>query len=80
MTHIKSPAKKRTPRSRKSYLTKRRLVTAARAGIQKAAVDTMKVMGYTIVAYKGWVVKKFADGTIQKLEPLVKEETRFRID
>ena len=56
--------------ARGNYLTKRRLVSAARKGIRIAAARTMQVMGYTIVAQNGWIVKKYPDGTIQKIEKL----------
>jgi hypothetical protein len=49
------------------YLTKRRLASAARTGIRKAAAETMHVMGYTVIAENGWVIRKYADGRIEKL-------------
>jgi hypothetical protein len=52
------------------YLTKRILVSAAKTGVKKAAKETMKVMGYTIIAKDGWVIKKYADGTIEKVSKL----------
>ncbi len=61
---------KKKSRITRAYLTKRRLASAARTGIRIAAANTMDVMGYTVVAYRGWVVKKFADGRIEKIEPL----------
>jgi hypothetical protein len=53
-----------------AYLTKRRLVSAARAGVRKAAAETMQIMGYTVIAHKGWVVKKYVDGRIEKISPI----------
>ena len=52
------------------YLTKRRLVSAAKAGFRKAAAETMEVMGYLIIAQDGWVIKKYADGRIERLSPI----------
>lgn len=67
--------------SKIAYLTKRQLASAARAGIRDAAARTMEVMGYTVVAHKGWVVKKFADGSIEKLKPLAKQkDTTVKLD
>lgn len=54
----------------KPYLTKRLLVSAAKRGIRKAAEETMQVMGYTVIAQNGWIVKKYADGRIEEIEPL----------
>lgn len=53
-----------------AYLTKRRLVSAARSGIKQAAEETMKLVGYNVVAKDGWVVKLFADGSIEKISPI----------
>jgi hypothetical protein len=61
---------KKQHRSAKAYLTKRLLARAARAGIRKAAKKAMDIMGYTVVVDGDWVVKKFADGTIEKLKQL----------
>ena len=64
---------------RRTYLTKRRLASAARSGIRVAAAKTMEVMGYTVVAHEGWVVKKYADGTIEKIIPLANQEENSSI-
>ena len=74
----KAVTKKTTGRST-TYLTKRRLMSAAQTGIRLAAANTMKVMGYAIVAHEGWVVKKYADGTIEKIEPLANQEENLHI-
>jgi hypothetical protein len=50
------------------YLTKRLLVSAAKSGVRKAAEETMQIMGYTIIAQNGWVVKKYPDGRTLKLK------------
>jgi hypothetical protein len=63
-------ANKKSVKRPSVYLTKRRLASAARAGIRKAAKETMKVMGYTVIAHEGWVVKKFEDGRIERISPL----------
>ncbi|MBX3241460.1 MAG: hypothetical protein KIT80_10775 [Chitinophagaceae bacterium] len=49
------------------YLTKRRLVSAARLGVKRAAAETMEVAGYNVVAKGGWVVKQFADGSTERI-------------
>jgi len=73
---------KRASSIKKTYLTKRRLASAARKSMRIAAISTMDVMGYTIVAHKGWVVKKYADGKIEKITPLAtaKENTNINLD
>lgn len=67
-----APKKKVAAKKQTNYLTKRILTKAARLGFSKAAAETMQRMGYNVVAYRGWVVKKFADGRIEKLERLPK--------
>ena len=62
-----------------NYLTKRGLASAARRGIRVAAAKTMQVMGYTVVAQDGWVVKKYADGAIEKISPLANQEEKSSI-
>lgn len=51
-------------------LTKKILIKAASEGFSKAAAQTMKVMGYNVIVKDGWVVKKFADGSIKKISKL----------
>ncbi len=68
-------AKRRSTKQSSPYLTKRRLVSAARAGVRKAAAETMEVMGHTIIAHNGWVVKKYADGKIEKISRIETEKT-----
>lgn len=73
-----SKKKNRTSTTR-TYLTKRRLASAARTGIRIAAANTMQAMGYTVVAHEGWVVKKDADGNIEKIAPLENQEEKANI-
>ena len=63
-------AKKKSAKRPPAYLTKRILTSAARAGVRNAAVETMKVMGYIVIAHEGWVVRKYQDGHIEKISPL----------
>ncbi len=51
-------------------LTKTILIKAASIGFAKAAAKTMKVMGYNVIVKDGWIVKKFANGRIQKISKL----------
>ena len=79
MAKAKRSTAKKTARTTRTYLTKRRLASAARRGIRIAAANTMSVMGYTVVAHEGWVVKKYSDGTIEKISPLAKQEENSTI-
>jgi hypothetical protein len=78
MAYVKKPASKMRRGTNKTYLTKRRLSSAASAGIRLAAASTIQVMGYTIVAENGWVVKKYPDGRVLKIKKLAKQKKNLR--
>jgi len=58
-----------------SYLTKRILISAAKSGVRKAAKDTMEVMGYIVIAEDRWIIRKYSDGRIERIEPIIAPET-----
>ena len=58
----------------KAYLTKRKLTSAARRGIRKAAEDTLNAIGYNVVVQNGWVVRKGKDGSITNLKRLARQK------
>ena len=67
---------KKASGEQKAYLTKRILVSAAKRGFKQAAKEAMQLMGYVVIAKDGWVVKKYADGTIEKISPIEQINTR----
>jgi len=52
------------------YLTKRAVVRATKKGMKKASQETMDIMGYNVIALDGWVVKKYKDGSIERIEEI----------
>ncbi len=52
------------------YLTKRLLVKLSTKAFRKAATEAMEVMGYVVIEEDGWIIKKFKDGTIEKIHEL----------
>jgi hypothetical protein len=56
----------------KDPLTRQVLESAARKGIRQAAKETMEVMGYTVIARDGWVIKLFPDGSFERISPIEK--------
>jgi hypothetical protein len=66
----KRPATAKKGNKKSPYLTKRILVTAAKSGVRRAAKETMEIMGYNIIAQDGWIVKKHANGVIERVSPL----------
>jgi hypothetical protein len=57
-------------KSEKSYLSKRLLVRKSTLAVKKAAEESMEIMGFVVVAEKGWVLKKFKDGRTERLSKL----------
>lgn len=57
-------------REPKVYLTKRLLLRLAKKGFKEAGENAMRRMGYIVIAQDGWVIKKYADGRIEKLSQL----------
>lgn len=69
--------------SKRAYLTKRILVRAARAGVIDAAESTLQAMSFNVIAHKGRVVMKFADGKLKDIGPIAstrKKNNRVRLD
>ena len=63
----------------KPYLTKRILISAAKRGFHEAAEAAMQLMGYTIIAKGDWLVKKYADGRIERISRLDMEHNHDEI-
>lgn len=59
----------------KYYITTKLIAKKAQQAFRTAAVQAMKDHGYVMVAKDGWVVKEFADGTIEKIEKITPSET-----
>ena len=71
---------KATPAKRKdNYVTKRIVRSVAKSAFTKAAKVSMAVMGYNVVAERGWIVKKYADGRIEKLNPIPNNNSTINI-
>jgi hypothetical protein len=75
----KAPVTKKIAVPGSNNLTKEILVTAAKTGFARAAAETLKVMGYNTVVHKGWVVKKYADGRIEKIKKLTETDSKEKL-
>lgn len=62
-----------------TYLTKRIVARAARKAINDAAEKAMTVMGFTIVAQGEWIIKKYADGKVEKVTKITHVNRRRKI-
>lgn len=62
-----------------NYLTRRRLASIIRTATRQAAKETEAVMGYSVYAANGWIVRRERDGSITKLSPIARPSTRTQI-
>ena len=65
---------------KKPYLTKRILLSAAKSAGKKAELNAMLVMGHIVTVQDGWVIKKFRDGTIERIKALEPLNTKLALD
>lgn len=75
MTHLQNGKKVKT-----AYLTKRILVSRSRKAVREAAIETMKIMGYVVIAEDGWIIKKYKDGRVERIEEIVRENIPLTLD
>ncbi|HCL84043.1 MAG TPA: hypothetical protein DIC22_08705 [Chitinophagaceae bacterium] len=68
----KVPPKKPTVKRKitEDVLTKSYLETAAQKSMSEAAKETIKIMGYNVIARDGWVVKVFPDKRVERISPI----------
>ena len=70
---MKTAAKKKSANATRdgfAYLTKRTIISKAKIAGRLAARKAMDTMGFVITTQKGWVIKKYADGTIEKISQI----------
>jgi len=53
-----------------AYLTKRKVVTKAKAAGKRAAKKAMDTMGFVVTTHNGWVVKQFPDGAKERISKI----------
>jgi hypothetical protein len=54
----------------KAYVTKRIVVRNSTRAIRIASEKAMDIAGSTVIVLDGWVVRKYEDGRIKKIEKL----------
>jgi hypothetical protein len=59
-------------KTQKVYLTKRRINRASRKGIREASILAMETSGSVVAVEGSWVIRKYKDGTVKKIEELHK--------
>ncbi|MCH6201938.1 hypothetical protein MMU07_20335 [Aquiflexum sp. LQ15W] len=63
----------------KEYVTTRLVEKRSKKAFKEGAKKAMKSNGYVIIAQDGWVVKKYADGKIEKLEQISQETAGLQV-
>ncbi len=53
-----------------AYLRTDRFISEAKKAGKAGAQRSMDALGYVVISLDGWVVKKYKDGTIEKLEKI----------
>lgn len=61
-------------------LTGNSLRSIAYKGFRKAEKRTLEVLGYNVVVQDGWIVKKYIDSRIEKIEKMPKTRGRLVLD
>ena len=62
------------------YLRTRDLVRRSTKAIKEAAKETMDLMGYVVMAEDGWIIKKYKDGRIERIEEIVRYNIPLELD
>lgn len=79
-SYLYAMAGKKKNSNKTTYLTKRILVSTAKAAGTKASKEAMELMGYVVTTHNGWVVKKFADGRIEPIKRITQENISVAFD
>ena len=67
---LKASGKVEEPKT--AYLTTRTIERALSKATRNLTADAMELMGYVITVEDNWVVKKYKDGTIERIEEIEK--------
>jgi hypothetical protein len=57
-------------RAKLKYISTRLISRKSKRAFRDGARRAMTANGYVVIVYDGWVVKKFSDGKIEKIEKL----------
>lgn len=64
---------------RKRYISKRLVEQKSNSAFREAAKKAMELNGYVVIAHEGWLVKKYSDGRIEKLERLQNDRRSLEV-
>lgn len=61
------------------YISTRLVTKKSKSAFQEGAKRAMSANGYVVIAHEGWVIRKFSDGTVEKLEKLDNEPQHLKM-
>ena len=61
------------------YISTRLVSRKSRSAFQEGARRAMKTNGYVVIALDGWVVKKYSNGNIERLEELEHNDQNLKV-
>lgn len=65
------------------YITKRLVARQSKLAFREKAQNAMELVGHTVIAEAGWIVKKTEDGKVTKLkkiDAIVKSSRKLALD
>lgn len=61
------------------YISTRLVSRKSKSAFQEGARNAMSTNGYVVIAHEGWVVKKYSNGEIERLEKLNTEVPNLKV-
>lgn len=61
------------------YISTRLVSNKSRSAFQEGAKRAMETNGYVVVAQDGWVVKKYSNGNIERLEQFEYNQQNLKV-
>lgn len=61
------------------YISTKLVSDKSKSAFQEGASRAMKTNGYVVIAQDGWVVKKYSDGNIERLEQLELHQQNLKV-
>lgn len=58
------------------YISKRLVSRKSKRAFQEGAQKAMRMNGYVVIVENNWIVKKFSDGKVEKIKPIISQENQ----
>lgn len=66
-------------RSKIKYISKDMVAKKSRSAFREGALRAMHTNGYVVIAHEGWVVRKYSNGNIERLEKISEEPQQLKV-